>query len=175
VKCNLTLLFAYAVLFAVQSLGILQVLGSVLLEGGPSSSASSAVMNVACTAISCLNNVAREDLALLQVCTKTDCSRERTSQQFSLIPTAVYAAEYPRIGYVLRELSPYYDLSPHAKCRNRWVGACHDCVYHSKQSSCVRPCSTRIPIALHTVCLPAWNLLTPVISRSGGRGLDTVG
>ena len=25
-------------------------------------------MNVACTAITCLNNVAREDLALLQVC-----------------------------------------------------------------------------------------------------------
>jgi hypothetical protein len=49
------------------SSGILQVLGSVLLEGGPSSSASSAVMNVACTAIACLNNVAREDLALLQV------------------------------------------------------------------------------------------------------------
>lgn len=43
------------------------MLGSVLLEGGPSSSASSAVMNVACTAIACLNNVAREDLALLQV------------------------------------------------------------------------------------------------------------
>ena len=47
--------------------GILQVLGSVLLEGGPSSSASSAVMHVACTAIACLNNVAREDLDLLQV------------------------------------------------------------------------------------------------------------
>ena len=51
---------------ATEIAGILQVLGSVLLEGGPSSSASSAVMNVACTAIACLNNVAREDLALLQ-------------------------------------------------------------------------------------------------------------
>ena len=48
------------------------MLGSILLDGGPSSGASSDVMGIALSALTVFNNVAGQDLPLLQLSLSSD-------------------------------------------------------------------------------------------------------